>query len=238
MNRALQGTLMLAVGFIAARLVLTDAYLNYVKESMGIWLLGAAALLILIGFSSLVGGLVGRAKAEHHHDHPMTRAAWLLVLPALAVVVIPTDPLGSFAVDRRDFRQADATADMTFAPLPGSADTPAELGLREFVDRAFLDKKRSLADRPVRLTGFVTPSPGAADGFTLSRFVILCCAADAYPVEVAVRGVGAPPIDAWVTVTGTWRRPEGKTRPYVDLVELDAIGVERIERPENPYDQG
>lgn len=239
MSRAVQGTLMLAVGLIAARLVLTDAYLNYVKASMGIWLLVAAGVLVLTGLVAVVSAVLGRVPShDHDHDHLMTRAAWLLLLPALAVVVIPTDPLGSFAVDRRDFRQSDATADMSFAPLPGRGDTPVELGLREFVDRAFLDQKRSLADRSVKLTGFVTAPSSAVEGFTLSRFVILCCAADAYPVEVAVRGVGAPPTDSWVTVTGTWRPPKGETRPYVDVVEVDAQDVERIERPDNPYDPG
>ncbi len=228
---------MLAVGFVAARLVLTDAYLTYLKKSMGPWLLGAAALLVLIGFLSILNAFFQRASAAH--DHPMTRAAWLLLLPALALVVIPTDPLGAFAVDRRDFRQTDANADMTFGPLSQSTDGAVELGLREFVDRAFLDKKRSLADQKVRLTGFVTPATGSNDeGFTLSRFVILCCAADAYPVEIAVFGASAPPVDSWVAVTGTWRPPKGKSRPYVDLVELDADELTRIERPENPYDPG
>ena len=234
MTRAVQGTLMLAVGLVAARLVVTDAYLNYVKASMGIWLLVAAAVLVLVGLATVVSTFVGRARRHEPHDHPMTRAAWLLLLPALAVVVIPTDPLGSFAVDRRDFCQSDATADMSFAPLPRS-DAPVEMGLREFVDRAFLDKKRSLADRSVRLTGFVTPAL-EGEGFTLSRFVILCCAADAYPVEIAARGADAPPVDSWVTVTGSWRPPEGEVRPYVDVVEFDVRALERIDRPENPYD--
>lgn len=234
MTMAIQGTLMIAVGFVAARLVLTGAYLNYLKESMGVWLLAAGAILVAVGLAALVRFSLGRSLPAH--DHPMTRAAWLLLAPAMAVIMIPTDPLGSFAADRRDIRQPDTVLRPDFGPLPGPADGTVELGLREFVDRAFLDEERSLSDRRVRLTGFVAP---AADGasFTLSRFVILCCAADAYPVEVSVIAADAPPpIDSWVTVTGRWRQPPGKVRPYVDLIEMEAESIRRILRPENPYD--
>lgn len=237
MNPATQGTLLLAVGFVALRLVQTGAYLNYLKQSMGKWLLVAAVVLVLVGLVSIVRALFGRTPATH--GHPMTRAAWLLLAPALVVIVLPSDPLGAFAADRRDVRQPQTNSAMSFKALPTSIDGAVEVGLREFVDRAYLDKERSLDGTRVRLTGFVASVEGAGDAtFVLSRFVILCCAADAYPVDVSVFGDEAPPVDAWVVVTGKWRSPKSKVEAYVDPVEIKAESVRRIDRPENPYDPG
>jgi uncharacterized repeat protein (TIGR03943 family) len=227
---------MVAIGFVAGRLVLTGAYLNYLKPGMKVWLLVSSGLLLLVGLA-----LLGRAffsPSHSSHDHPMTRASWLLLAPALALVVMPTDPLGSFAVDRRDIRQADVDTTPTFDALPEPVDGAFELSMREFNDRASLDRKRSLENKRVRLTGFVAPAASGSDAsFVLSRFVILCCAADAYPVEVEIYGADAPPVDSWVVVEGEWRVPTGTFRPYVDLVSLDARKpVRTISRPENPYD--
>nr|WP_324617282.1 hypothetical protein [Streptomyces bicolor] len=63
-----------------------------------------------------------------------------------------------------------------------------------------------------------------------------CCAADATTGKVEIRDTDAPPVDAWVTVTGTWH-PEGKLGtdeawPPV----LDAASVRRIAQPTNPYE--
>lgn len=236
MTAATQGTLLLALGFVAARLVQTGGYLNYLKESMGVWLLAAALIVVVVGLISLLRAFFGRVRGDAH-DHPMTRAAWLLLVPALALIVLPSDPLGAFAADRRDTRQPDTATKMRFDELPAATNGAVELGLREFADRAYLDEQRSLEDTRVRLTGFVVPAQ-LGESFVLSRFVILCCAADAYPVEIAVYGADAPPVDSWVVVTGTWRTSKDKVRPYVDLVEVEAESVERIERPENPYDPG
>jgi uncharacterized repeat protein (TIGR03943 family) len=228
---------MVAVGLVAARLALTGAFLNYVKPGMKLWLLLSSGLLVVVGLSLLVRALVGRVHEAH--DHAMTRASWLLLAPALALLVMPADPLGSFAVERRDIRQAAIDTTPTFGPLPEPVRGAIELSMREFNDRASLDRKRSLAGKRVRLTGFVAPSEGGSDAsFVLTRFVILCCAADAYPVEIEALGADAPPVDSWVVAEGEWRVPQGEFRPYVDLAQLDVKNMRSIPRPENPYDPG
>jgi uncharacterized repeat protein (TIGR03943 family) len=82
----------------------------------------------------------------------------------------------------------------------------------------------------VELTGFVA---GAEEpGFRLARYQIACCAADAAPVVVRVVGTAgdAPPLDQWVTVTGTFK-PGGK-----ELPELAATSVVEIPAPNDPYE--
>jgi uncharacterized repeat protein (TIGR03943 family) len=86
--------------------------------------------------------------------------------------------------------------------------------------------------RTVRLTGFVTPGSGGA--WYLSRLVVTCCAADAQVLKIEMRGVEAPPADAWVTVTGEWR-PTGKTGTDRARASLTVAGVKRIAEPKDPY---
>jgi uncharacterized repeat protein (TIGR03943 family) len=62
----------------------------------------------------------------------------------------------------------------------------------------------------VRLTGFVVRDPDIPDGYTLTRFVMACCAGDALPMQVTVRGLDGPPPadDTWVEVVGEWIPPD------------------------------
>lgn len=87
------------------------------------------------------------------------------------------------------------------------------------------------------MTGFVTH--GDDGTWYLTRLFITCCAADATTSKVEVRGAvdGAPPVDTWVTVTGTWH-PKGRLGtdsawPPV----LDASAVRRVAQPADPYEK-
>jgi hypothetical protein len=73
----------------------------------------------------------------------------------------------------------------------------------------------------------------------LTRLSVTRCAADATTSKVEVPGAadGAPPVDTWVTVTGTWH-PEGELGtdsawPPV----VDASAVRRVRQPAEPYEQ-
>jgi uncharacterized repeat protein (TIGR03943 family) len=83
--------------------------------------------------------------------------------------------------------------------------------------------------------GFVTPD-ARGGGFLLTRFVVTCCAADARPLRVAIRGLTPPwpAADTWLEITGTWR-PERRAvedeRPPV----LDATELHTVPAPTNPY---
>ncbi|WP_443031959.1 TIGR03943 family putative permease subunit [Streptomyces sp. CA-210063] len=68
------------------------------------------------------------------------------------------------------------------------------------------DSGRTMKGRTIRMTGFVTKD---GDTWYVTRLLISCCAADARPDKIEIRGIDARPTDAWVTVTGTWH-PKGK----------------------------
>ncbi|OEV13133.1 TIGR03943 family putative permease subunit [Streptomyces nanshensis] len=176
---------------------------------------------------------------SHGHSHP-PRVSYLLFLPALALLLHLPPALGSFTAARES--ETPAASDKPpqrakkkddaplFSPLPASR--PAPLTLTEFLMRADRDRGRTLKDRTVRMTGFVTPGrPGAP--WELTRIVISCCAADSQSLKVRMAGMPAPPADSWVTVTGTWQPPAGDgqtSRPTLRPTQLEPVSD-----PPNPY---
>ncbi|MGK5697660.1 TIGR03943 family putative permease subunit, partial [Streptomyces sp. URMC 128] len=153
-------------------------------------------------------------------------------LPALALLLFPPPALGSYSAEREAAQRAERGVG-TFPALP--AGNPVDLTLGEFGSRAVYDSDRSLTGRTVRLTGFVTR--GADGTWYVTRLLVSCCAADAGAARAEVRGAAAPPVDTWVTVTGTWH-PEGD--PGSDAAwppALDATSVQRVRQPDNPYEK-
>jgi uncharacterized repeat protein (TIGR03943 family) len=71
--------------------------------------------------------------------------------------------------------------------------------------------------------------------FTLTRFVITCCAADAYPIGLPVKltqSRSSMPSDRWFTVKGKMitETLNGKRQ-----VVIEASSTNPIPEPENPY---
>ncbi|WIB63385.1 TIGR03943 family protein [Curtobacterium sp. MCBD17_040] len=115
----------------------------------------------------------------------------------------------------------------------GSVDT-SEYGVKDWAAliRQTTDTS-ALVGKRLRLTGFVVPDTDG--GFTLTRFVISCCAVDAQPVGVGVVTDGSvPAANQWVTVSGALAaNPDaGSDVPLV----IRAATVEQVQRPSDPYE--
>ena len=246
MNEEAHAAILLALGALALRLGLTDAHLAYIRPAMGPVLALAGAVLVTLGGVVLLGP--GRATAQAGHavhvhdghdgdDHAgASRVAWLLVAPILAIAVVVPRPLGAFAANRAAATlPAPTRADFGPLPAPSVPGAPVDLSLKEFVGRAIYDHGRSLRGTPVRLVGFATPD-ARGGGFLLTRFIVTCCAADARPLRVAIRGLGEPwpAPDTWLEITGLWR-PETRTAEDQRPPVLDAGRVRAIPAPANPY---
>ncbi|MFE2210556.1 TIGR03943 family putative permease subunit [Streptomyces canus] len=226
-----------------------ELYLRYVQAGLRPYLVVSGGVLVLLGGVMAVGAaFVRRARdddeptddhghgGDHEHGHGVAgpRVAWLLTLPALALLLFPPPALGSYSAEREAAQQA-AQGVGTFPALP--AGDPVELTLGEFGSRAIYDSGRSLKGRTVRMTGFVTH--GDDGTWYLTRLHVTCCAADATTSKVEVRGAadGAPPVDTWITVTGTWHPKselgtDGAWPPVVD-----ASAVRRVREPADPYEK-
>jgi uncharacterized repeat protein (TIGR03943 family) len=180
------------------------------------------------------GGGPGRHSEEgHRHDHSGPRVAWLLVVPVFAIFLIGPPALGSYAASRGGTSVAKQS---DYAPLP-SGD-PVTLPVLDYASRAVWDRGASLADRRVRLTGFVSPRPGG--GVYLTRMILTCCAADGRPVKVGLSG-DAPvrlPADTWIEVTGRYDPKVDKDRANNETIPfLEAESIREVTQPTQPYEQ-
>lgn len=235
MSRALQAILLLSAAALLARLAVTGEYLFYVKPSMLPALIASAlvllALAVFAGRDAWVAAEDGEADCAHDgHGHGTPRAALLLAVPLLTVLLIAPAPLGAFSAQRGSPPPPAPAPAGGFEALP--AGDPVEVTVSEFVRRATEGGGPTLAGRTVVMTGFATPNPDG--GWWLTRMIIACCAADAYPARIAVRGADAPPADAWVAVTGSWVEGTGSDDGLL-IPAVDAAGVEPIARPASPY---
>ncbi len=94
------------------------------------------------------------------------------------------------------------------------------------------------AEEAVSVKGFVIhPEGWPANYVMVSRFVLTCCAADAYPVGLPVKLTSGSrdnyPVDSWLKVTGTM---SADTLDGRRQLAISPTQVETIEEPKNPYE--
>jgi len=249
--------LLLLVGGAVLRISLfSELYLRYVQAALRPYLVISGSLLILLGLVAAVRGMRQREHEEHDehvehgeegeeaehdhghshsHSHGGPRIAWLLTLPALALLLFPPPALGSYSASREEAQRA-AQGVGTFPAL--AAGNPLEISVAQYSSRAIYDTGHSLKGRTLRMTGFVTH--GSNGTWYLTRLLVTCCAADATISKVEIRGDasdGAPQTDSWVTVTGTWI-PKGKLGTDAAWPPvLKATVVKQVKEPADPYDK-
>jgi uncharacterized repeat protein (TIGR03943 family) len=112
-------------------------------------------------------------------------------------------------------------------------------------ERSLIDWVRTLAvypepdaymGQPAKVQGFIVHPPNLPSQYMLvSRFVITCCAADAYPVGLPVKIKGNPeayPADSWQEVEGRMitENLDGKRQ-----LVIEASSLKKIPKPANPY---
>jgi uncharacterized repeat protein (TIGR03943 family) len=173
-------------------------------------------------------------ESPGHHDDDRSKVGWLLLIPALALLIFSPPALGSFSANRAG-TAVGAAATSDFAPLP--AGDPVRITLLDYAARAVFDKGASLADRQVLLTGFVLAGPRGEP--YLVRLYVGCCAADARPVKVGLTGDLPSDLraDQWIEVTGRYTQQfdkdpvNGEVVPYVE-----ATAVQVIPAPDEPYE--
>ncbi|MDT7846928.1 TIGR03943 family putative permease subunit [Streptomyces justiciae] len=226
--------LLVLVGAAILRIsAFSELYLRYVQAGLRPYLVVSGAALVLLGVAMAVVRRTEHAdKGAHGHAHHGPRTAWLLALPALALLFFPPPALGSYSAEREAAQRA-AQGVGTFPALP--AGDPVELTVGEFSSRAIYDSGRSLKGRTVKLTGFVTH--GDDGTWYVTRLLVSCCAADASAGKVEIRGADALPADTWVTVTGTWHPKGGLGTDAAWPPVLDATTVTRVKEPADPYEK-
>ena len=238
----LRMVLMLALGAMLVVKVFSGSVLLYVNGVYTRLIFAAGLGLLVVGYIAGLEWIVRRdARPARHlhfgdgeHVHATGRVEalgyTLLAVPLLLGLLVPARPLGAAALQARG-GDTGATS--------GKLRTLGELGddttrwtlLDWTAALAQTPDVRTLTGKPVSFVGFVAgDAPG---GFTVARFVIICCTADGNAVTLPIRGGGdVPPRDTWVQVTGSLETDmtAGKLTPYIAASQVTAV-----QRPAQPY---
>jgi putative membrane protein len=198
--------------------------------------LGPRTLWVIV-FGAIALGLAAVAHLPALRTGHATRpargdvaGALILVLPILAVVLLPDAQLGAQAASRKASAGGFAAASLLPVPDPSGEISFAEIHYASQSEE-YAAEAGIVEGIEVELVGFVT-QPKSSGDFSLTRFYVSCCAADAIPYSVPVQALsaaGAPAEDTWLRIEGS-------------LVTGDASGfVLRADRmtpvspPDEPY---
>ncbi|WP_040480203.1 TIGR03943 family putative permease subunit [Longispora albida] len=234
MRKATHSVILLLVGGALLKISIDGTYVRYVKEGMLPLLYVAGGVLVTVAVLSLVAVYRGKREESHEHEHSFD-AAWLLLLPLLAVLLVAPPALGGFSAARSGSALGTAPEKAEFPPLP--AGDPVRLSVLDYASRSVFDSGKTLGDRRLKLSGFLMTAPDG--GLYLARMRITCCAADGRPVKVGLTGQvpGGLKADQWVEVTGKYSTRSGKdqindeTIPYFQVETLTQIAA-----PKKPYE--
>lgn len=244
MKRETQNLVLLLIGGAVLKISITGAFSLYVKQGLRPYLIVAGSLLLVLGVYGLVIDVLGYRKDaeppaaeadEHGHHHPGgSSVGWLLLAPIMAIFLVAPPALGAYAAERAAPVATPKPVSASFPAL--AAGNPASTTLADYSSRAIWDKGATLKGRDVRLVGFVTPR--TAGGFYLTRLVISCCAADAFPIKIYVAGdARTPAANTWLQIDGTFAAPVRDEADQYDIATLKAVKVRLIAQPEVPYEQ-
>ena len=91
---------------------------------------------------------------------------------------------------------------------------------------------------PLQLVGFAAPEPNVPGSFRLTRYLMGCCAADAFPLQVTLR---APPFtpddDQWVSAEAIWNGDVTDIDEFgVGVPVLDVLDLTLIDALPDPYE--
>ncbi len=220
---------------------LADGTIHFYINRRFVWLIWVAVgALLLIALSYTLPKPDSDKETEHAHDHAIPLSwvtASLVALPLLLGWSIAPQPLGMAALVNREMSSAPA---FDFAPAANPAQQAVEArGEAETIlDWVMAFGPRpdlpAFAGQPADVTGFVYRHPDMPpDTWFISRYLVMCCVADATPISLVVYAPGVEVADdMWVQVRGHFA---AETVGEITTPLLIADTVTPIDPPAQPY---
>ena len=248
---ALKGLLLLGLGiFLFTRI--TSGTLNYYISQKFDWLTIAAVLgLVVVGLSYRYllqeaedtpaapddPAPVPSREDDHHHGHALGWSGLVLIsLPIVLGLLVPPRPLGVAALQNREISAGGLDSVLPAAVGSSLVQDSSERTILDWV-LAFHQGERPAETDTADVVGFVYLGDAADEvQFTLTRFVVGCCAADAMAVGLPV-SLGAGLSSEGELEEGQWVRVVGQfaARGGNDIPVLMAEELEVVPEPNQPY---
>ena len=185
---------------------------------------------------------LGSPHVKHDHWHALGWPGILLIsLPIILGLLVPPRPLGVAALQNREISGGGLDSVLPAAVRSTQMKESADRTILDWV-LAFHEGQWPAETEVVDVVGFVYHGDSVEDGrqFTITRFVVGCCAADAMAVGLPVSlgpesAPGQPSVDGleegqWVRVVGRFAAPVGNALPLLVAERLDAVP-----EPNQPY---
>ncbi|MGF1534928.1 MAG: TIGR03943 family protein [Elainellaceae cyanobacterium] len=205
-----------------------------------IWLaIAAGFMLVVLGLWRMLQRLSSRQRSQQSQHISLLPRRWniglLLAIAVFGLVYSPRPFTSDIALQRgvTDTLTLTRSQPQTFSV----SQNPSDKSLLDWVGTLNVyPEPDAYEGQQVEIDGFVVFPPDLPEGYLMiSRFVITCCAADAYPVGLPVKlpsRISPPAADQWVRVSGEMGSESlGGQRQLV----IQATQVVEIPQPKNPY---
>jgi uncharacterized repeat protein (TIGR03943 family) len=164
---------------------------------------------------------------------PMSRSdaagAVAMLLPLLVLIAVPNATLGSTAASQK---AVGAAGGLGAAPVPsaGAGSNPSFIDIHYASQSASYALKSGVSvNDEVDLTGFVTHKQRFGT-FSLTRFYVYCCLADAIPYSVDV--ISDPKQDY---PDNTWLEVKGRLVRAGNGLAVRPLNIKKVAKPNPPY---
>ena len=244
----LEGCALVAWGILLLKYSFTGQYKLLIHPNYFSLVLSSGIVLLVLGIvkvKSILNHSLSN-KSEHISLFPPGLGNSLLLIVAIAGLLIPPKVLTSQTALKRGVGDLPLT---TIQPQAfRTASKPEERSLIEWIRTInAYPEPDAYGGQPANITGFVLHLSELPDNYImLSRFVITCCAVDAYPIGIPVKLNSSRsnyPVDSWLTVKGI---AIAETLPVKDRIEtntitqkrsvaIEARAIETIPTPADPY---
>jgi uncharacterized repeat protein (TIGR03943 family) len=212
-------------------------YIN--KRFMILTEIGIALLLILAQRLFREAGNLGKGHHEEEHalhDYkPAFANLWILAIPLLIGILIPAKPLDSTAVSAKGLTTTSALISSHSSSRPFETESE-QRNILDWVKLFYFEPDLTpYTGQKASVIGFVYLDNRLPKGqFFVSRFILSCCAADAYAVGMIVEppaGLSFEP-DEWLEVKGQVDVVsfEGHNSPLIHAETITPVSP-----PDQPY---
>ncbi len=236
----ISGSVLILVGLLSIVLSIRshrDAMAHSHDRSRAPWLIMAPILVLLLlappalGADAVTRNAGSQALIGTNGVAPISGAGSDVGAGGSADGYAPNDGSGH-GIGTKAF--AKQRPKMAFPALPAGKDPT--LTIKDFVLRALYDEGNSASDNDITVIGFIAPAgDGYADGYSLARMTISCCAADASPMRVHLSGAAKYPSNTWVSaVISAQPGTAGADNDYVPAA--DVTSMTKISQPSDPYE--